>query len=47
LEHESQARFKSASGCPETASYSRPVTTRNAESFVPQGAEVRLTRFCD
>jgi hypothetical protein len=31
----SQARFKSASGCPETASYSRPVTTRNAESFVP------------
>ena len=32
---ESQARFKSASCCPETASYSRPVTTRNAESFVP------------
>jgi hypothetical protein len=31
---ESQARFKSASGCPETASYSRPVMTRNAESFV-------------
>jgi hypothetical protein len=32
---ESQARFKSASGCPETASYSGPVMTRNAESFVP------------
>src|ERR1700693_1015857 len=32
---ESQARFNSASGWPETASYSRPVTARNAESFVP------------